>query len=104
MIVMLPIDQIPTPGPNYRGPNYRGRTSREMLHSLQREGLKRPIAVERIGKDKYKLLDGYDRLTNAKLLGWRQIAAKIVESVSLPAADVFKPNVGWPPVWTGWSK
>lgn len=63
---------------------YRGRRSMEMTKSLRVHSLLSPIVVEEIG--------------------WQQILAIVVTPQEIPACEIFKPNVGWPPVWTGYSK
>ena len=48
-----------------------------LLRSLKDHGLRQPLAVVRLGKDKFRLIDGHRRYKCAELLEWNTIRCEI---------------------------
>lgn len=73
----IPIDQIePDEHQPRKDLGIEGKDNRLMV-SLKEIGLRSPIDVVEVGKNKYKIIDGHRRFACAKMLGWKTIMCQI---------------------------
>lgn len=67
----VPIDQVKANGWNPKDKDTK--EYKQVLRSIAQNGLRDPVAVREIDKDSYEVIDGEQRLTAAKELGYSEI-------------------------------
>ncbi len=61
--------------------NFDEENIKELAQSIKENGLLQPIAVTKIGENKYEIIHGERRFRACQYLGWKEIDAIIKESV-----------------------
>jgi len=73
----IPVDQIePDEHQPRKDLGIEGKDNRLMI-SLKEIGLRSPIDVVEVGKNKYKIIDGHRRFACIKMLGWKTVMCQI---------------------------
>ncbi|MBU0953279.1 MAG: ParB/RepB/Spo0J family partition protein [Nanoarchaeota archaeon] len=74
--IEIPLEKI-QPDPNQPRKDLGIDEENRLINSMREIGLRSPIAVVKIGENKYRLINGHRRFACAKLLGWKTIRCEI---------------------------
>ncbi|MCO5387004.1 MAG: ParB/RepB/Spo0J family partition protein [Desulfosporosinus sp.] len=80
-ILELEIDSL-VPFENHPFKLYTGQRLNDMVESIRENGVIQPIVVRNIGKGKYEILAGHNRVNASRLAGLTKIRADIRENIS----------------------